>query len=354
MCSPNAVAIIRAHLYIHIYFYFYIYIYQYIYICNYTFARVTMPYTPTSSCLPSLWSQVSIHIFLWQGQALVQQSQRPRSSKQNQHHSIAQRPAARMEWCGRWTSGGANLASQSSMRAMMEPLGQRRAWWPKNAPPPLKKHLGTSWGEKEHLGTFIGHLWSMIVDDLKFFGDACWQIDAGRNWYVLTFSPKMSLHVQSWHFLQHFRYKQLQTCSFQCCLTCLSINIRESEKPQIPTADYRWLLDDFACFHHVFLIIWIAIYCNIRVITDQGEWKLEFPDPTSADPKVVARTCHWSPHASASGQWLWHLFGYHDGAVAADSVLGNQHEPTTLAIITRSWDTSSTTMRNYVPVLTFL
>ena len=57
---------------------------------------------------------------LWQGQALVQQSQRQRRQRSSKNHGIAQ-PCARMEWCGRWTSGGANLASQSSMRAMMEP-----------------------------------------------------------------------------------------------------------------------------------------------------------------------------------------------------------------------------------------
>ena len=61
VCSPDAVAIVRAHLYMHILLYIiYIYIYMYIYICNYTFVRVTMPYTLTSFRLPSLWPQVLI------------------------------------------------------------------------------------------------------------------------------------------------------------------------------------------------------------------------------------------------------------------------------------------------------
>lgn len=150
----------------------------------------------------------------------------------------------------------------------------------------------------------------------------------------------LSLHVQNWHFLQHFdsQTDQIQTYS-ECCRTCLSINIRESEKPQIPTADYiniyLWLICIF--FHHFFPILrddnirgittiltclgfhWlIRVIIAILIIIRWMETEL-FPDPpvTSADKNGpnVARTCHWSPHASASGQWLWHLFGYHDGAV---------------------------------------
>ena len=80
---------------------------------------------------------------------------------------------ARMEWCGRWTSGGANLASQSSMRAMMEPRAA-----------------------SELSMVIFGRWLMMIVDFLsehsKWWciqnGDACWILLADWCWKKLVYT----------------------------------------------------------------------------------------------------------------------------------------------------------------------
>ena len=67
------------------------------------------------------------------------------------------KPRCRMEWCGKWTSEGANLASQSSMRAMMEPrpLVQRQVW--------------TAGGPKKRVKKDIEELLMVIFDDCGWF-----------------------------------------------------------------------------------------------------------------------------------------------------------------------------------------